>query len=260
MCLIIFAWDKHSNYKLALTANRDEFYDRPAKPAHFWPETPDLLAGRDLKAGGTWLGITRQGKFAAITNYRDPANIKQEAPSRGELTFNFLKNDITPLKYLEKLSSSAKDYNGFNLLVGNLKELYFYSNVEGEIKALVPGLYGLSNHLLDTPWPKVEMGKQLFQKWMTSPAGNEAQILDLMDNKKLAADAKLPSTDVPLEWERALSAMHIQTEKYGTVSTTSLLVGRDGQVKLVEKTFNNPLGPLQEKEFVFQLDSEEIPI
>jgi len=260
MCLIIFAWDNHPNYKLALTANRDEFFDRPTEPTHFWSEAPYLLAGRDLKAGGTWLGITRQGRFAAITNYRDPDNIKQEAPSRGELTCDFLKNNISPLKYLEKLSSLEKDYNGFNLLVGNMKELYFYSNVEGEIKALVPGLYGLSNHLLDTPWPKVEMGKQQFRKWMTSPAGDTAQIMDLMMNKKLAADAMLPSTGVPLEWEKSLSAIHIHTEKYGTVSTTSLLVSRSGQAKLIERNFNKLLGPSLEKEFVFQLDSEEIPI
>ena len=163
MCLILFAYKVHPSYPLVLAANRDEFYDRPTQSADFWPDHPQLLAGIDLQEKGTWLGVTKEGKFAAITNYRDPASWKTAAPSRGKLVRDYLVGDLNPENYLKEISAHARDYNGFNLLLGDRENLWVFSN-QGDAKKLQPGIYGLSNHLLDTPWPKVQRGKQLLKK------------------------------------------------------------------------------------------------
>ena len=162
MCLLIFAHRVAQHYPLVLAANRDEFHTRPTAQAHFWPQYPEMLAGRDLEQGGTWMGITRQGRFAAITNYRDPARTAPAPRSRGELPLQFLVSDNAPAVYLEELRNRAKDYAGFNLLLGDGENLWYYSNsaANNDPRLLPPGIYGLSNAQLDTPWPKVEDGKQ----------------------------------------------------------------------------------------------------
>jgi uncharacterized protein with NRDE domain len=154
MCLIVFANNISDDYKLIFAANRDEFYDRPTEQADFWDEHPDLLAGKDLQAGGTWLGITKKGKFAAITNFRDLKNIKNDAPSRGNLTLNFLLSDISPKEYYDKLKPTLNNYNGFNLLFGFVDDLQYFSNKTEGLKKLESGIHGISNAVLNTPWQK----------------------------------------------------------------------------------------------------------
>ena len=155
MCLILLAIRKHPRYKVVLAANRDEYYDRPSAPPHFWKDRPHLLAGRDLLAGGTWLGITKKGRIAAVTNYRDPLNVRQNAISRGKLVTDFLLGEDDPPVYLERIRRDKDLYNGFNLIVGHRENLYWYSNRKDQVRSLESGVYGLSNRFLDTPWPKI---------------------------------------------------------------------------------------------------------
>ncbi|MCA6396615.1 MAG: NRDE family protein, partial [Cytophagales bacterium] len=162
MCLIFFAVQQHPNYNLVIAANRDEFYSRKTAPAAFWQEQPNILGGRDLEAKGTWMAMTKTGRISMVTNYRDPHNINPIAPSRGQLVSDYLAGEMDPSFYLKKIEQVGKAYNGFNLIVGNSSDLYYYSNYSGSPTKIEQGIHGLSNHLLDTPWPKVERGKE---KW-----------------------------------------------------------------------------------------------
>ena len=248
MCLILFAWNTNPKQHLVVAANRDEFFERPSAPAGFWPEYPGLLAGKDLKAGGTWLGITAAGRFTAITNYRDLSNIKADAPSRGELTLDYLTSSASPGQYLESIAKVADQYNGFNLLVGDLNELFYFSNIEGQIKKLEPGLYGLSNHLLDTDWPKVDRGKQLLNQVVKSDQVSPSDMLAILANDELSPDDMLPNTGIPLDWEKALSAININREDYGTVSST-VLVASLTSFYFLERSYHKPYGQPDDKEF-----------
>ncbi len=227
MCLILVAWQAHPDFPLVVAANRDEFYARRTASADFWPEAPDLLAGRDLEAGGTWLGITRSGRFAALTNYRDPATHKPQAPSRGKLVADFLAGDATIDTYLDALEATA--YNGFNLLLGDRRKLVAFSNVSLQRHELAPGVYGLSNALLDTPWPKVGAGKTALNAALQS-LPDEAALFKLLRDDTRHPDASLPATGVSLSWERLLSAAFIRSPEYGTRCSTVIKVGidRDG--------------------------------
>ena len=229
MCLILFAWKKHPKYDLIVAANRDEFYDRPTQKAHIWPEEVDLIAGKDLKAGGTWMGISKSGKFAALTNYRDPKHMNPEAPSRGDLTKDFLKKEISPASYLQEILSENIPYNGFNLLLGDSDSLYYYNNINNEIKELEAGIYGLSNALLNDPWPKVINGKVKLEEAVSNENLTPSDLFNILRDRVIAPDHELPHTGVPMEWERALSSMYIETENYGTRCSTVLIQG-------VEKT------------------------
>ncbi|MEM7549858.1 MAG: NRDE family protein [Bacteroidota bacterium] len=236
MCLIIFAWKKHEDYKLVLTANRDEFYDRPSERIHFWKEHPEILAGKDLKEGGTWMGVTKGGRFAALTNYRDPKNIKEKAPTRGNLVLDFLKGTQTPKHYLSSLQYRADDYNGFNLLAGDGEDLYYYSNYAIDVQKIEPGVYGLSNSLIDGPWPKVEMGKKRLESSIHKKEPNKDELFDHLFDPKIYSDDELPDTGIPLEWERAVSAMHINKENhYGTVNSTVLLWNSNDEISYMER-------------------------
>ena len=164
MCLIFFFLKQHPDYKLIVAANRDEFYDRKTAAADFWKDQPNIVGGRDLEANGTWLGMTTSGKISMLTNYRDPKNINPTAPSRGQLVSDYLEQDIAPEDYLKKIEPKAASYNGFNLLTGNSEEFYYLSNYKTGIDKITSGLHGLSNHLLETPWPKVEKGKQKLEQ------------------------------------------------------------------------------------------------
>ncbi|MGI9173780.1 MAG: NRDE family protein, partial [Rhodothermales bacterium] len=230
MCLILFAYRQHASYRLILAANRDEFYGRPTALAAFWEETPDLLAGRDLKSGGTWLGVTRAGRFAAITNYREPDVHLEHAPSRGELVAGFLQSDNAPQAYLDHLAPSADRYNGFNLIVGDAEAMGYFSNREGTVRMLGPGVYGLSNHLLDTPWPKVEQGKKLLEEYLGHDEIDAEALLVALNNPTEAPDERLPDTGVGLAWERVLSPLFIQSPDYGTRASTVLLISHNGEV------------------------------
>ncbi len=253
MCLILFAWKMHDNYPLILAANRDEFYERPSAPAAFWADAPDLLAGRDLKAGGTWLGITRSGRLAAITNYRDPASLKTEAPSRGHLVSDYLRSRESPEEYLQRLAPRAGRYNGFSLLVGDRSELLFYSN-RGEAIRPAPGIHGMSNHLLDTPWPKVNRGKQALEQLLAGDHNPSPEaLLDLLASRSRPPDDRLPDTGVGLEWERVLSPLFIESPAYGTRCSTVLLIDRRGMVTFVERVFNGGSEPRVTSRFDFRI-------
>lgn len=238
MCLIFFAFKIHPDYKLILAGNRDEFYARPTAPAAFWENNPCLLAGKDLKAGGTWFGITRNGRFAGITNYRDPKSIKKDSPSRGLLVSRFLTGIDTPSSYLSGLNKGADRYNGFNLILGWKDELFYYSNRGKGIVRLDPGIYGLSNHLLDSPWPKVVKGKSAFAGLIsqtTIPGPDE--FFKILDDREPPPDRDLPDTGVGLERERMLSPAFISSPDYGTCSSTLLFIDRDDRVTFMERTF-----------------------
>ncbi len=253
MCLILFAYKVHPFYRLIVAANRDEFYERPSSPAEFWADAPQVLAGRDLKEGGVWMGITREGKFAAITNYRDPAAIKTGAPSRGKLVSNFLKGGENAENYLEKISRQAYKYNGFNVICGDNKDIFVYSN-RGEKQKLTAGIYGLSNRLLDSPWPKVLRGKKALAEALHDKGDTlEEALFKILANRKVAPDNKLPSTGIGLEWERLLSSIFIASPSYGTRSSTVLLIGRNRLVRFVEKIFDGQRVPWLESRFSFRL-------
>lgn len=238
MCLIFVAYQINDRFPLAIAANRDEFYQRPARAAGFWPEHPDVLAGRDLQAGGTWLGITRRGRFAAITNYRDPASVRSHAVTRGKLVSRFLTGTEAPLTYLRTVAGEGRRYNGFNLLVGDSQGLGYYSNLTAGPQFLGPGLYGLSNHLLDTPWPKVERGKRGMRAWLAHPDPRAESLLEMLADTTQPDDASLPDTGVGLEWERVLGSAFITSPEYGTRSSTVVLVDREGYVRFVERAFS----------------------
>ena len=255
MCLILFAWKVHPLYPLILAANRDEFYDRPSQPADFWKHYPQVLAGVDLQEKGTWLGVTKDGRFAAVTNYRDPSSWRHDAPSRGQLVSRFLTGSEDPDRYLQNISRKADRYNGFNLLAGDSRDLFVYSNRD-RIRKLDPGIYGLSNHLLDSPWPKVKRGKKLLSAALdrTGRALEDA-LFDLLANRVVAPDADLPQTGVTLEWERMLSPMFIKSPGYGTRASTVLMAARNGRIRFVEKVFNGVDEPWLISRFSFQRET-----
>lgn len=234
MCLITLAWQAHPDYPLVLAANRDEFYQRGAAPARFWEESPLVLAGRDLSAGGTWLGVTRQGRVAALTNYREPGAVRGER-SRGLLVSAFLQGDSEPMAYAQAVADAGGHYGGFNLLVGTPREMVVVSNRGMAPRHLPAGVHGLSNHLLDTPWPKVEKARAALTGQLAAPS--EDALLQLLADHQIAPDAELPDTGVGLMMERLLSPLFIRSPQYGTRVSTALLVGRD-RIRFSEQTFN----------------------
>ena len=239
MCLIVLAWQAHADYPLVVAANRDEFFARPSLAAAFWPDAPQVLAGRDLEAGGTWLGISRQQRFAALTNYREGGTAQQAAArSRGALSADFLSGKQSPVDYLAQVAADSEQYNGFNLFVADRQRLGYYSNRgDRQIRWLSPGIYGLSNHLLDTPWPKLTSAKNAFADALGElPA--TAPFFDLLADREIVTDGRLPTTGIPLAWERILSAVFVWTPGYGTRASTLLHVRRDGQTTLRERSFD----------------------
>ncbi|MFZ5510879.1 MAG: NRDE family protein [Pseudomonadota bacterium] len=245
MCLILLAWRVHPDYPLVVAANRDEFFTRPTAPAGFWSDASEVFAGRDLEAGGTWLGATRGGRFAALTNYRDPARNRNGAPSRGELVSAFLRGNATPADYIARLQPRSGAYNGFNLLAGDGHDMHYFSNVaeeSGHIGPLAPNVYGLSNHLLDTPWPKVARGKSALTAALDALPDAEP-LFELLRDDCQAADEELPRTGVSLEWERLLSAAFIRSPAYGTRSSTVVLRDTAGNTTFIEQTWDRDGGP-----------------
>ena len=261
MCLILFAWKSHPDYPLVVAANRDEFYERDTEGMGWWPEHPHVLAGRDradvLGSPGTWLGFTKTGRFAALTNVRAPSEKNPDARTRGELSLMYLNNGDRPREFIESNSKRFQQYNGFNLLMADLSdpenaEMHWVSNrmMMGQNirprkvfpeQALAPGVYGLSNAMLDTPWPKVNHRVAAFAQTLAMDHGqlkNADQYLKLLADTHVASDHELPNTGVNRDWEKALSSAFIKTPSYGTRSSTLLRIRKDGHFEMVERRFD----------------------
>ena len=241
MCLIVVGWRVRPDYPLVVAANRDEFYARPTAAVARWPGAPQVIGGLDLEAGGTWLGITDAGRFAAVTNVREPGMAKGRL-SRGALTRNFLTSGLSASEYAAQIDHAQ--YSGFNLLLGDGESLLYCSNRDGKPRRLEPGVYGLSNQLLDSPWPKLLAARERFAEALPG-LPDESALFDLLADRSIVDDENLPSTGVPIEWERLLSAIFVQSESYGTRASTLVWQGADGGITIHEKSFG-PFGqPLQ---------------
>ncbi len=233
MCLVLVVWRVHPLYPCLVAANRDEFHARPAARAEWWPDHPQILAGRDLEAGGTWLGLTHAGRFAALTNYRDPQQRRTDAPgvvtpSRGALVTAMLESGASVAEGLAYLRGVGANYNAFNLIFSDGERLGIYESVLREGRELGPGIYGLSNHLLDTPWPKVQNAKSRLESALLEMAGT-APLLALLRDDRPAPDAQLPQTGVSLEWERLLSSAFVRAPDYGTRCSTIIRIDTGGR-------------------------------
>lgn len=253
MCIIAFAW-KTGTEKLILAANRDEFFHRPAKKASFWDDG-QTLGGIDLQHGGSWLAINRSGRFAALTNYRDPAGIDIDAPSRGCIVTDFVKGSDSPQRYTEKILSRSPHFNGFNLLMMEEGRLSYFSNISRKLKVLEPGVYGLSNHLLDTPWPKTQRVKNGLQALLDRNAMDHDALLQLLSDRKRASDDELPDTGVPKDFEKALSSVFISTDGYGTRCSTIVTVSNDRKVDFTEVSFDYRGNVTGREKFKFSISS-----
>lgn len=280
MCLVLFALNRHPHFPLVLIANRDEFYDRPTTPMHWWEKSSGIIAGRDERSGGTWFGATSNGRFSAITNYRDPLTVKSDAPSRGGLVSGWLRSSENASEYFTRISADGASYNGFNLLFGRIGgngqvELHWYSNrfvtpgsnsvsratgvgrtsILPVIGPVSTGLHGLSNAFLDTPWPKVTQGVEKFGKVLDRYAGsalNREELFAILLQKFPFPDSSLPSTGIELSLERALSPAFIRTEKYGTRASYIFTISAENDFFLEELTW--PGG--KKREFGFRVRVE----
>jgi uncharacterized protein with NRDE domain len=233
MCLVLVVWRMHPSYPCVVAANRDEFHARPTARAGWWPDHPAILAGRDLQAGGTWLGVTRTGRFAALTNYRDPERLRTATPSRGALVTSMLESGASVAEGLAYLGGVGGDYNGFNLIFSDGERLGIYESVRGSGRELGPGIYGLSNHLLDTPWPKIQKAKSRLEAAL-SDMSDTAPLLALLRDDRPAPDAQLPQTGVSLEWERLLSSAFVRAPDYGTRCSTIIRIESGGRAYFEE--------------------------
>ncbi len=246
MCTILFSWKSTQNYKLILAANRDEFYERETKTAHWWDENPNVLGGKDLKAGGSWMGINKNGKIAAITNYRK-FPLETYETSRGHLVKKFLVEDISSSDFMAYLQENGQEFDGFNLIFGNADELMYFSN-RGPSQNLQPSIYGLSNHLLDTPWPKVRDGKKALESNLSNGSLEPENIFKVLSNRDIAGDEELPNTGIGLEKERMLSSIFIESPNYGTRLSTVLTIDSENKVRFHERSF------IPEDENYFEFD------
>lgn len=258
MCLLVLAWQAHPRYSLVVAANRDEFHERPTAPLAKWPMPDDILAGRDLRAQGTWLGLDRRRHFGVITNFRELQARRPDAPSRGLLIPDYLREGPGAGVYLSGLEPEAARYAGFNLLLADGDSLWYASNrIAGFARRLPPGVYGLSNEFLDTPWPKLARVRRGFDAWLSESrsadrrptAGAEDLFALLDDRSRVGADDELPKTGIALEWERVLSAPFVLHPDYGTRCSTVLLLEPSGAGYLAERRFDPQGGLLGQTEF-----------
>jgi len=254
MCLIFLALNHHPKYRLVVAANRDEFYERKTAPARFWNDHPNILGGRDLEASGTWLGVTTNGRIAMVTNFRDPRNIRTQAPSRGKLVTDFLLSTEPVDEYMKALQLRAKEYNGFSLIAGTVHSLSYISNYNNGVIALNSGLFGLSNHLLETPWPKVQRGKDRIQQLLKRDELNPDDFFDVLSDETVHSDEFLPDTGVGIELERRLSAAFIRSPGYGTRSSTVILADYDGHIYFNERVFDPISSTFSFNKFEFDVE------
>ncbi|HEY0745652.1 MAG TPA: NRDE family protein [Steroidobacteraceae bacterium] len=253
MCLILVAWRTDARFPCVIAANRDELHARPTAAAHWWSSQPPMLAGKDLMAGGTWLGINRTGRFAALTNYRDPEQRRVGTPSRGALVTSILESNDTVQQTLDHLREVSGAYNGFNLIFSDAQRLAVFESVVGAGRELGPGLYGLSNHLLDTPWPKVRTAKSRLSAALSGLENTEAA-LTLLRDEAVAPDDELPRTGVSLEWERLLSSAFIRSPDYGTRCSTLVRIDRRRRAWFDEWTWDARGLPAGSASFQFELE------
>lgn len=239
MCILFIAVNQHPEYPLIIAANRDEFHLRPTLASDFWQSYPQLLAGKDQTAGGTWMGINKKGRIAALTNIRAPGKQRPNATSRGELAVHYLTQDISTENYLQHLINSHLDYNGYNLLFGELNALKVYNSFDNSQYDLPDGVYGLSNASLNSPWPKLDAGRHALANYCQhADILSHEHLFELLKNMTPAADKALPKTGIPIEWERRLSSIFIKSPDYGTRSSTLLLLDKQNNVRWEERTFS----------------------
>jgi uncharacterized protein with NRDE domain len=261
MCIAYIAFKAHADWPLILMANRDEFHTRPSLPAAPWVDHPEVIAGRDAVAHGTWLGVTRQGRFALLTNYRDPPGFRPVAPSRGHLVSDYLQSSAQPQDYISQLTASAHLYNGFNLIVGDSLNCWYLGS-PGSGKALLsrqlgPGIYTLSNHLLDTPWPKTERLRHTLNA--LDPASfsqNLEAAYAALQDRTVATDDMLPQTGLTLDRERMLSSIQIVGKGYGTRCSTIFTVDAHARALLSETTYDPDGKVLQRHDWPFSIRME----
>lgn len=258
MCLILLAWRAHPEYPLVFAGNRDESYDRPSAAADFWKDDENVFGGRDLDKGGTWLGVARSGRFAAVTNYREGLAARQPAPrSRGELTAAFLRRTTGPDDYVAEVAPHARQYGAFSLLVGDFERLYYLSNRGPAAAPVSPGVHGLSNHLIDTPWPKVRLGRERVSALLGVRGSALVDgLFEALADRAAAPDGDLPDSGVGTARERELSPAFIAGERYGTRASTVMLVDRDYRVTFAERSFGpngTVLGAEVRRSFPLQL-------
>jgi uncharacterized protein with NRDE domain len=258
MCLLVLAWRNHPRYRLVLAGNRDEFHARPAAPAAWWDDPAGLLAGRDLEANGTWLGVTRDGRVGVVTNYRELGERLARAPSRGGLIPDFVRSGAAPAEFLAALAAGAQAYAGFNLLAADARTLGYYSNRDGAPRLLAPGIYGLSNRLLDTPWPKLTRVRAGFAERIAAGRVDEEELVALLADRTPADAPDLPHTGLTLELERALSAPFIVTPTYGTRCSTVVTVDETGRGAFYERRFDASGAASGESRFDFELDERSV--
>lgn len=245
MCLIIFAYQSDPRFPLVVAANRDELFARATAQAALWVDSESdrkILSGRDLQAGGTWLGVTPNGRFAAVTNIRDPSQTDPKPRSRGDLTRQFLTGDDSASEYSAQLAESYDQFAGYNLLIGDGNSLYYVNNFEQKVWNLEPGYYGLSNGLLNTSWPKVDKGKTQLETLMRTPETITTDaLIAMMGDRVPAADADLPDTGIDIEIERKLSSafIHNPEREYGTLCSTAVIVDGAGRTRFSEQNFDS---------------------
>ncbi|MCB0755066.1 MAG: NRDE family protein [Flavobacteriales bacterium] len=238
MCLCLFAIDQHDEFPFVLLANRDEFRRRPAEKARFWEEHPNVLAGKDLQGNGTWLGISKGGRIAFLTNYRHPRYFNRQGPTRGTLVSEFLTSEQDALGYLNSIEK-PEEFNGFNLVVGTYDQLFYYSNVENEPRPITVGYHGLSNAFLNTSWPKVDEGKKQLQEAIESDQLDSSVLFGILKDEHRPDPNRLPDTGVGQELEKLLSPKFINSKEYGTVCSTVVKVHRNGTVYFEERSFDS---------------------
>lgn len=238
MCLLVFGVDAHPEYELILVANRDEFFNRESLKAHLWQD-PEIVAGKDQRKGGTWLGIDGRGRLAAVTNFRNPAHSRPTETSRGELPVEYLKSSMPAEDFLKSLSAKAHAYNGFNLLLKDDDDVFHYSNISNQITRVESGIHGLSNALLNSSWPKVNRGKEKLREALAQNMLEEFDLANLLYDEELAPDKDLPQTGVSPELEKQLSAMFIKIPGYGTRCTTVIKIRRDKSIVFTEVIYND---------------------
>lgn len=258
MCLITFRITSHPNYKLVLAANRDEMYNRPTKPADFWKEYPNLLAGKDLVANGTWLGITRNGKIAAITNCYDENQFEVDSLrlSRGKIIIDYLTSQLTPIQFLDQLLTQKDLYRPFNVLLGDIDHLYHFNSQDQTYTFLSKGTHSISNATLNTPWPKVIHTKKEIEQVLHSQNDYTDYLFHMMTDQTPAADEELLDDPLPIEQRRKLSANFISTKEFGTRSTTILLVDYENKVTFIERNYDSKLD-YQERSYHFPVKEKE---
>ena len=257
MCLISFAYQAGGETPFLLAANRDEFHERPTLPAGYWPDAPHVLGGRDLRGGGSWFALTTNGRIAMLTNFREGRKENPDAPSRGELVSRFVLEDMSPAQYLEQLIENGPAYNGFNLVFGYYHQLWYFSNRGGTPGRLEGGTYGLSNHLLNTPWPKVNIARNVVQASPKQKRVDMKALGEAFYDTREAPDHLLPDTGVGIEWERILSPVFISGDTYGSRATTLLRISKTGKVEFKEITFAPKGKWISEVYHTFELPVEE---